>query len=116
MKSLSRARRYARALYELAEETKTTHEVLQGMGNVAMVISTTPSFEKILVNPIVKPEEKQEMVKKITSNKLILRFVALLAKRDRLNLLILIYDEFRSLSDQQMGLNRVLVKTPMDLT
>src|SRR5258706_15709472 len=116
MKSLSTARRYARALYELAQESKTADEVLQGMGNVAMAISTIPSFEKILLNPLMKTEEKQDLVKKITSNKLILRFMALLAKRDRLDLLILIYDELRSMADEHLGIHRVFVKTPMVLT
>lgn len=106
MKNLSVARRYARALYQLADSRKETSDVQQGLSNLTHALNETPSFVRFLANPIVKPEDKQALVEKITSNKLILRFVYLLAKRKRMDLIPVIHDAFRSLCDEAAGWHR----------
>ncbi len=112
MKNISVARRYARALYQLANQTHTSDDVLRGLSNIAHAVQETPALDRFLNNPLVKLEEKQELVGKITTNKLILKFIFLLGRRKRLDLLTLIYKEFQALSDEQSGLNRILVRTP----
>lgn len=116
MKSLSVARRYARALYQLSETKNETSDVQQGLSNLSHALADTPQLVRYLANPIVKPEEKQKLIEKITSNKLILRFVYLLAKRRRMDLLPSIHDAFRSLCDEATGLHRILVRTPNALS
>jgi len=116
MKNFTVARRYARALYELAEQTKVADEAVQGLGNLVHAVSTVPELKRALINPLINPEQKKILVSKITSNKLVLEFIFLLAKRDRLADLELIYDELRLLSDQAHGISRVLVKTPSALS
>src|SRR5262245_42016946 len=116
MKNMSIARRYARAIFQLASENKSVDDVRRGFTNLAHAISDTAGLEKFLNNPIVKPDEKQELVSKITSNKLILKTVYLLAKRKRLHLLPLIDAEIRRLSDEAAGLKRILIRTPSVLS
>jgi F-type H+-transporting ATPase subunit delta len=116
MKNLTVARRYASAFYQLARETKTTKDVLQGMSNLCSAIKSTPKLDEILKNPLVKPEEKANVVKTITSNKLILKFVTLLARRKRMDLIPLVYDELVALSDVEEGVRRILVKTASHLS
>jgi F-type H+-transporting ATPase subunit delta len=116
MKNMSVARRYARALYQLAEQSKSTDDVRRAFINIAHAISEMPSFERFLNNPLVKPEDKQDLVGKITSNKLILKFIYLLAKRKRLDLLPLIDGEVRSLCDAAQGIKRMIVRTPAVLS
>lgn len=116
MKNLSMAKRYARALYQLAQGRNETDDVQRGLSNLAHELDAIPRLVPYFANPIVKPEDKQAVVSKITSNKLILRFVYLLAKRKRMDLLPLITDSFRALVDEAEGIRRVFVRTPMALS
>lgn len=116
MKSLSIARRYARALYQLAEARKETSDVQLGLSNLRHAIDSTPPLIRYLANPLVKPEDKESIVAKVTSNKLILRFVYLLARRRRTDLLPAIQESFQALSDEASGLHRILVRTPQALS
>src|SRR6185295_9330633 len=100
MKNIAVARRYAKALFELASQNKTVDDVVQAMSNLNGAMETTPTLGKTLFNPLVKPEEKQAIVGKITSNKLVLKFIELLARRKRLVELPGIYEELRALSDR----------------
>jgi F-type H+-transporting ATPase subunit delta len=111
MKNLTIAKRYAQALYELAREERTLDDVQRGMSNVVSVLKISPAFAKALENPLIKPFEKAELVKTITSNKLILRFVELLAERKRLSLFETIADQLSLLADAELGIQRVIVKT-----
>src|SRR5258705_13996326 len=103
MKNMSVARRYARALYQLANETKSVDDLRRGFTNLSHAVAQTPALERFLNNPLIKPEDKQDLVSKITSNKLILKFIYLLAKRKRLDLLTLIDSEVRRISDEAAG-------------
>ena len=116
MKNVTVAKRYAKALYELGLESKTLEDVLQGMSNINSALSSAPELQSALVNPLITPEEKQKLIKTITSNKLILKFVALLAKRKRLDLLTVVYDHLLALSDEDKGIHRILVKTALVLS
>ncbi len=116
MRNITVAKRYARALYELAQESRTLDDVQRGMDNVVTTLKATPAFAKALVNPLIKPAEKAELVKTITSNKLILKCVELLAQRKRLDLFADIAAQLTQLSDASLGIHRVLVKSATTLT
>lgn len=116
MRNLNVARRYAKALFEFAVQTKTLDDVLLGMQNIATALKDEPRLGKLLFNPVLTPEEKQKLIKCITSNKLILKFVMLLTKRKRLDLFNDVYEHLLFLSDQIHGIHRVLVKTAAALS
>ncbi len=116
MKNLIVARRYAKALYELAQETKSLDDVMNGMTNISMALNASVDLDRLLKNPLLKPEDKEQLIKAVTSNKLILKFISLLAKRKRLDLLRSVFNELLALSDQTKGIHRVFVKTPAALT
>jgi F-type H+-transporting ATPase subunit delta len=116
MRNITVAKRYARALYELAQETRSVDDVLRGMGNVVTELKNVPAFAKALQNPLIKPSEKADLVKTITSNKLILKCVELLAHRKRLGLFADIAEQLSHLSDAELGIRRVLVKSAATLS
>jgi F-type H+-transporting ATPase subunit delta len=116
MKNVTVARRYARALYELAVETHQLSDVRQGLSNIALAMKDSPSVEKIFLNPLVKPNEKEALFKAVTSNKLILKFAGLLSKRKRLDLIPLINEQVGALADEADGVKRVLIKTAAPLS
>ncbi len=116
MKSLSIARRYARALYELAQVRKETDEVERGLSNLSHSLIDSPELARYLANPLAKPEDKQALISKITSNKLVLRFLALVVRRKRTDLLPSIQESFQAFCDQANDLHRILVRTPIVLS
>ena len=116
MKNLTVARRYARALFELASGSKDLDDVLQGMSNVRHALSAAPDLRPLLINPMVRPEDKQKLVSAVTSNRLILKFIDLLARRKRLDLLETINDLLVEMADAQKGLRRAFVKSAQPLT
>lgn len=116
MRHATVARRYARALYALAVESKSLDDVLLGLGNVRLALETTPQLRQILFNPAIKPESKRKLIAAVTSNKLVGKFLDLLAKRKRLDLISGIYDQLSELSDLSKGILRPIIKTAVPLS
>lgn len=116
MRNVTVARRYAKALYEVAAETTSLDDVLNAMNNVAHAYASTPELRRLLLNPLVKLELKHKLVKSVTSNKTVLRFVDLLAKRKRLDLIPAVNDRLTAMADEAKGLHRALVRTASPLT
>lgn len=115
MKNITLARRYAKALYDVASQTKALDDVSQGLNNLSLAFKTLPDLSRLLANPLVKGDDKQKLVKTVTSNKLILKLVSLLSKRKRLPMLPVIYQEFLSITDQSKGIHRAIIKTAVPL-
>lgn len=116
MKNLTVARRYARALYELASESKSLADVLQGMSNIRLALGSAAELRPLLMNPMVRLEDKQKLISSVTSNKLILKFIDLLARRKRLDLIETVHDLLSDMGDAAQGVSRALVKSAVPLT
>jgi F-type H+-transporting ATPase subunit delta len=116
MKDVTVARRYAKALFELASSEKSMNDVLQGLSNINLALKEAPELERVLVNPLIEPDAKGTIIREITSNKLILSFIDLLAKRKRLDVFREIYSVFRAMADDTNGVRRALIKTALPLS
>lgn len=116
MRNVTVARRYARALYQVSIEMNNLDDVLQSMANLSMAFSSSADLKRLLLNPLLKVELKQRLMSAVTSNKLTLRFVSLLARRKRLDLLPVIQEQLLDLGDESKGLRRALIKTAMPLS
>jgi len=116
MRNKTVARRYAKALFELAAENKSLDDVLLGLSNLRHSFKNAPEMHRVLLNPLVKPEAKRDLVRIVTSNTLILKMVELLARRKRLDLLEAVHDELEQMAEQAKGIRRVLVRTALPLT
>jgi F-type H+-transporting ATPase subunit delta len=116
MKNLTVARRYAKAIFDLATEAKSVDDVLTGMSNIRHALKDAPDLRPVLMNPMVRPEDKRKLMSSVTSNKLILKLVDLLARRKRLDLLETIHDVLSDLADAAKGIRRALVKSAQPLS
>lgn len=116
MRNLTVARRYARALFELARETKSLDDVLRAMSNIRHAMSASADLLPVLLSPMVRPEDKQKLIGAVTSNKLVLKFVDLLARRKRLDLLETAHDLLVEMADAAKGIHHALVKSAQPLT
>ncbi len=110
------ARRYAKALFEIAREEKSLDDVIQSMSNVRLAISTEPRLWPLLRNPMVTPADKVKLLSSVTSNRLVLKFVELIADRKRMDILEPVHDIIQEMSDSAKGIRRALVKSAAPLS
>jgi F-type H+-transporting ATPase subunit delta len=116
MKDVSVARRYARALFELANEEKVLDDVLQGLSNIRTALNTEPRLWPLLRNPMVTPTEKVNLLGAVTSNKLVLKFIELISDRKRIDILETVHDVMLEMSDAAKGVHRALVRSAVPLS
>lgn len=110
---------YCEVLFELAEQTGQIEAVLADMAGLAKVISDEPEFSSLMESSQISGEEKAEVIRRVFHGQvsgLTLDFLIVLARRDRINLLLSIANRYELLVDKHM--NRVPVEVtvaqPMD--
>jgi F-type H+-transporting ATPase subunit delta len=84
------ARRYARALLEVALAKKEDAAVARDLAEAASLLAAHPELRAVLTNPAVASERKRSLVKavwKTASSELLKRLLEMLAERERLELL-----------------------------
>ena len=88
-RSTGAARRYARALLELARAQSVDEAVRRGLRDAARVLSEHPELRVVLLHPALASERKRAVVEQIWKGEpeLVRRLIALLAERERLDLL-----------------------------
>lgn len=110
------ARRYAKALFDLAKEENVLDDVMQAMSNVRLALTSEPRLWPLLRNPMVTPADKAKLISAVTSNRLVLRFVELIADRKRIAILEAVHDAMQEMSDAARGVRRALVKSAVPLS
>lgn len=111
--------RYAKALIDLANEQGKLEEVNTDMKFFETVCSENDEFRKIMANPIVRHEKKHSILKKIFKNRVTdvtFSIFSVLTKKNREQLLLPIAKEFQKLYDEQKGVQKVQISTPVALT
>jgi F-type H+-transporting ATPase subunit delta len=83
------ARRYARALFDLAVAQKAGADVRKGLHGAARTLVQSDELSGVLAHPAVALEKKRAVVEGVLKgeHELVRRLVVLLAQRDRLSLL-----------------------------
>ncbi|MDR0433440.1 MAG: F0F1 ATP synthase subunit delta [Gracilibacteraceae bacterium] len=102
------ARRYAKALFELAAETGTTDGIDRELRELAGYFRDEPELKYLLGHPKIEPAQKRAMMEQIfgqETSQLTRRFFYLLLDRRRQDILPLIQREFSRLADEK---NQVL--------
>lgn len=111
--------RYAKALIDLANEQGKLEEVYNDMKFFEAVCTENDEFRKIMANPIVRHEKKFGILKKIFETRVTnvtFSIFNVLTKKNREQLLYPIAQEFHKLYDEQKGIQKVQVLTPVALT
>jgi F-type H+-transporting ATPase subunit delta len=116
MKDVSAAKRYARAVDQLAGSDGNKADLLQALSNMKLAMNVEPQLSRLLASPLVSAEKKLSLVKAVSSNKLFLRLTELLIARRRVTLLPAIFEQLQTLTDGVHGLHRALIKTATPLT
>ncbi len=114
------ARRYAKALYELARESGEAEAVGRELEQVASVLEGDARAREVLTRPWIKPGDRRSVAaaiaQKVGGRKLVQDFLGLVAERGRADHLPEITGAYRVLVDAELGQARAHVRTAVAFT
>lgn len=113
------AKRYAKALFELALEMKDLDGVKSDMVLVLDVINESKDFRLMLKSPVIKADKKAVIISKIFKgnvSNLSERFLVLVAKQRREPILLLIAKEFIDFYNIHNKIFITQLTTPVKIT
>ncbi len=114
------ARRYTKALFELAQEQKILSKIDHDMQLIRKLIKESSDFQDFLSNPLIAEAQKKEILSEIFEKKvgqLTLNFLELLASKRRIAALPAIAEQFRDmmLKYQNIVEGELISAVPLDL-
>lgn len=111
-------KRYAKALFEMAEEAQATAPVLADLSALASAIQQSAELQRLLGNPLITSDKKANVLLALLpkAHKMTKTLVLLLASKARLVLVAGIAQCFEALMDEKEKCVRVLVKTAHPLS
>jgi F-type H+-transporting ATPase subunit delta len=110
---------YARALYDFSVEHNIMHQVTADFQNLYPFLVNVPTFLKYLSNPGVSTKKKELLLTKTLKDKLNLetfKFLMLLVKRNRINLLSTVILNYLTLVYKTASITPVKVCTAYPLS
>lgn len=114
------ARRYARALHDLAREAGATEAVGKELEQVVAVCAADAGARDVLTRPWIKPGDRRgvaaAIAQKVGARKLVQDFLGLVAGRGRADHLPEIVAAYGILVDAELGRARAQVRTAVALT
>ncbi|HHJ51941.1 MAG TPA: ATP synthase F1 subunit delta [Caldithrix abyssi] len=94
------AKRYAKALFELAQEQKLLSQVQADLQHIRTVIEQSPEFVNLLKNPLITENEKAQLMRPLFEGKvsrLTLNFLELLSQKRRTEFLDEVIESFEQM-------------------
>jgi F-type H+-transporting ATPase subunit delta len=113
------ARRYARALFDLAVEQGKVEAWAQGLLALARAVASSEELKEVLVNPVYSRDQRraisEELVAALRLDREPASFLYLLGQRNRLGYLPAIVEQFGKLADEKLGRLRARVTSAVPL-
>ena len=118
MSNVTAANRYAVALFELAKEKNTLHEVNEEIQIVKQAFEENADLLKVLNHPTIPQERKQQLIRDSFSplSEFVIQTLLLLLKKQRINEVIRIAERFRQLTQEEEKTAHAVVYTVKPLT
>lgn len=113
------AKRYAKALFELAQQQGVVSEVEDQLKLVANALNQEPEVEKFLTFPGISAEKKIEVLKGALSDRLsalVLHTVELLIVRGRQDVIADVYEAYTKIAGEALGQTHATVTSAKALT
>ena len=109
------ARRYARALLEVAQESSKQQEYGRELDKVLACFTEVPELKLALFNPAISFSERkevwQEVVKHLGVDEIMNNFLLLLADSNRLGIIEDIHAAYKEFLDELEGIKRAVVRS-----
>ena len=118
MKNQVVAERYAQALFQLAKEQRQEAKFGGILDDILAMMKEHPDFEKLLHHPVVKKEDKKQMMTQLFAGKIpdqLLHFLCLLVDKHREDHLDVIAAEYTNLlnASNKTVITDVVTAVPM---
>jgi F-type H+-transporting ATPase subunit delta len=115
--SVTLARRYARALLQVAQKQKETDRTHAELRELAALFTRTPTARKFFESPSIAHAEKLAFLASHKSQLVrpVYALLHVLLKRRRLDHLVAIAAEFEKLAERAQGVTRATVRTAVPL-
>ena len=110
---------YARALYDFSIQKNLMHQITADFQNLEMFLSQTPDLVKYLNNPLIGKEQKAELLDKTLKTQLnneTFKFLSVLVRRDRINLLETVIENYLTLVYDLASIKIIEVSTAFAFT
>ena len=108
MKSTAAGRRYAKALFTLAQEESRVAEIREELSNLSELVAQNPELSRVLLTPLHPVEERKNvldaLIREAGLSKTVRHFMAFLVDQRRLVDFEGIREEYERLADEQAGL------------
>ncbi len=118
IKSIKISRKYSNALFNLAVENNNNDKIYDDLIFVVETINTNIELKNFLFSPIIKNEDKKDVLQKLFSihiNKTTLDFLYLLIDENRLNFIEGILNQFSELYNNSKNIVKPLIISAIDL-
>lgn len=114
------ARRYAKALFSLADEQGQVEQWAKGLDALGKTLQEHPELGDTLSSPLFEKDQRRGVVAAVAASMQLpetpRNFLLLLADRDRLAYLPAIIRDFRALADERLGRLRAKVTSAVPLS
>lgn len=113
------ARRYARALFDLAQEKGLVDQVDREFGMVVSMIASNRRLEAVMDDVLIAPEVKRDLVEKLFTGKLsplVMNFLLVVIRKRREAYFPLMYRSFLDLANEARGIVEVEVRSAVELS
>jgi len=110
---------YARALYDFSVDQNLMHQITADFQNLEVFLNKTPDLTQYLNNPLIKSEQKREVLDKTLKsqiNKETFKFLIVLVDRSRINLLEAIITSYLQLVYSAASIKMIEVTTAYAFT
>ena len=110
---------YARALFDFSVEKNIMHQVTAEFQNLDIFFNETSELTEYLNSPVVKREAKREILAKTLKSQInaeTFKFLMILVKRDRINLLNAVINNYLELVYQTASIKMIEVSTALAFT
>lgn len=117
-KDLTAAKRYAKALYEVAAESGITEQAIAELKEAVTVLAH-PELDLALGHPNIDANVKTDLLRRIFEGKVseaVLNLLLLLVERKRVELIPAVCDEFVRIAGEALGRTEAVVYSPMPLS
>ncbi len=112
------AKRYAKALFDLAIETNRLDAVCEDMRALRTILAQTPALARFLDDPLMKPERREVILRAIFESDLealVFRFMLFLEAKHRMAILADTCSAVDALYDEHKGILKVSVISAREL-
>ena len=110
---------YARALFDFSVEKNLMHQITADFQNLEVFLTQTPDLVDYLNNPLINSARKQELLNKTLKSQLnheTFKFLNVLVKRDRINLLQAVIARYLNLVYSLASIRMIEVSTAFPFT